>query len=82
MDFTGAELVPGLCTMKEIAVEAGVGVGTVHRVLRGGAPASEAARVKVFSAMAKLNSSRVRGVNDLQAALESWLDEHARQKLR
>jgi hypothetical protein len=45
-----------LCTIKEISEAAEVGVGTVHRVLKG-RPVSEANRQKVGMAIRALNEA-------------------------
>lgn len=47
-----------LCTIKEIAEAAEVGVGTVHRVLKG-RPVSEANRLKVKGAILVLNQAAI-----------------------
>lgn len=51
--------IPRLCTIKEVAAEAGVGSTTVHRVIHGGMNVERETHQKVVSAIHRLNAKKL-----------------------
>lgn len=51
--------IPRLCTIKEVAAEAGVGSTTVHRVIHGGINVEQETHQKVISAIHRLNAKKL-----------------------